>query len=88
MDRKPSRFDHLSDDQLSSRLLNEGRGLDHQELARAAVNRIADLRVAGRQSSPELSSLAAEVLRDPKATDREKRLAGSVLSQDETKGQS
>lgn len=42
--------------------------------------------MARKQSSPELSSLACEVLNDPKATEREKRLAGSILSQDETKG--
>lgn len=40
-----------------------------------------------KQSSSELSSLAAEVLNDPNSTARERRLAASVLSQDETKGQ-
>jgi hypothetical protein len=42
--------------------------------------------MARKESSSELSSLAAEVLSDPNATDREKRLAASVLSQDETPG--
>lgn len=40
----------------------------------------------GKETSDELSSLAAKVLSDPEASDREKKLAGSVLSQDETKG--
>lgn len=44
------------------------------------------LRSGGRQSSDEMSSLAASVLRDPLATPREKSLAASVLSQDETSG--
>jgi hypothetical protein len=39
-----------------------------------------------RETSDELSSLAAEVLGDPDATPRERRLAASVLSQDETRG--
>ncbi len=41
----------------------------------------------GKESSPEMSSLAAKVLADPNSTATEKSLAGSVLSQDETKGQ-
>ena len=47
-----------------------------------------------KQSSPDLSSLAASVLKRPKPegmTDKDwaeiKALAGSVLSQDETRGQ-
>jgi hypothetical protein len=43
---------------------------------------------APRVSSSRMSSLAAQVMRDPNATDREKSLAASVLSQDETPGQS
>jgi len=39
-----------------------------------------------KESSPELSKLAAEVLNDPNATEREKKLAASVMSQDETPG--
>ena len=40
-----------------------------------------------KQSSDNLSSLAAKALRGGKLTDAEvKSLAGSVLSQDETKG--
>lgn len=41
-----------------------------------------------RQSSSRLSSLASQVLRDPDATSRERSLAASVLSQDQTPGQS
>jgi hypothetical protein len=37
--------------------------------------------VLGRSSSPEVSSLASQAMRDPEATEREKRLAASVLSQ-------
>jgi hypothetical protein len=39
-----------------------------------------------RETSDEMSSLAAKTLADPNATDRERSLAGSVLSQDETPG--
>lgn len=39
-----------------------------------------------KESSDELSSLAAKVLRQKNATPEAKRLAGSVLGQDETKG--
>lgn len=41
-----------------------------------------------RQSSARVSSLAAQVLGDPNASARERSLAASVLSQDETPGQS
>ncbi len=41
-----------------------------------------------RQSSSRMSSLAAQVMRDPDATTRERSLAASVMSQDETRGQS
>lgn len=41
-----------------------------------------------KQTSPEISTLAAEALADPKASPREKSLAASALSQDETAGQS
>jgi hypothetical protein len=37
-----------------------------------------------KESSPELSKLASQALRDGYASEREKRLAASVLSQDET----
>jgi hypothetical protein len=41
-----------------------------------------------KQSSPRVSTLASKVLQGKKATPAEqKRLAGSVLSQDEKKGQ-
>lgn len=52
------------------------------------VERIILAAGEGRQSSARLSSLAARVLRDPDATPRERSLAASVLSQDETPGQS
>jgi len=39
-----------------------------------------------KQSSDELSSLASKVLRDPSESTKAKKLAGSVLSQDEAKG--
>ncbi len=43
--------------------------------------------MATKQSSPKISSLAAKVLAGKKATPAEaKKLAGSVLSQDEKKG--
>ena len=42
--------------------------------------------MAKKQSTPSLSTLAAKVLANPKSTKTEKRLAGSVLSQDEKKG--
>ena len=38
-------------------------------------------RIMGKKSSPRQASKAAKVLNDPKASDREKKLAGSVLSQ-------
>lgn len=44
--------------------------------------------VPHRVSSSRMSSLAAQVMRDPDATPRERSLAASVLSQDETPGQS
>lgn len=44
--------------------------------------------VPHRVSSSRMSSLAALVLRDPHASERERSLAASVLSQDETPGQS
>lgn len=40
----------------------------------------------GRQPSDAMSRLAAQTLKDPNATDREKKLAASLLSQDETRG--
>ena len=39
-----------------------------------------------RQPSDEMSSLAARTLRDPNATPLAKRLAASLLAQDQTKG--
>lgn len=44
--------------------------------------------VPHRVSSSRMSSIAAVVMRDPDATPRERSLAASVLSQDETPGQS
>ena len=41
---------------------------------------------ARKQSSQPVSSLAGKVLANPKSTTTEKRLAASVLSQDEKKG--
>ena len=44
--------------------------------------------MARKQSSPKVSTLAAQVLGGKKATQKEaKSLAASVLSQDEKKGQ-
>jgi hypothetical protein len=40
-----------------------------------------------KQSSPKLSSLASKVLRGKNESTTAKKLAGSVLGQDETKGQ-
>jgi hypothetical protein len=34
-----------------------------------------------KQTSPEIAALAAEVMNDPNATEREKRLAGSCMAQ-------
>lgn len=42
--------------------------------------------MAKKETSNELSRLAAQTLSDPAATARERRLAASVLAQDETKG--
>jgi len=42
--------------------------------------------MARKQSTPPISSLAGKVLANPKSTKTEKRLAASVLSQDEKKG--
>jgi len=43
--------------------------------------------MAKKQSSSKLSALAARVLSNPKSGKAAKRLAGSVLTQDETPGQ-
>jgi hypothetical protein len=42
--------------------------------------------MAKKQSSQPMSSLAGKVLANSKSTKTEKRLAASVLSQDEKKG--
>jgi hypothetical protein len=44
-------------------------------------------RTAKKQSTSKLSALAAKVLANPKSGRDAKRLAGSVLTQDETPGQ-
>jgi hypothetical protein len=50
-------------------------------------NHMQEPKMATKQSSPKISSLAAKVLAGKKATPAEaKKLAGSVLSQDEKKG--
>lgn len=56
--------------------LTEGIDIDDETIIRGG----------SKQSSDRMSSLASEVLRDPEASERERSLAASVMSQDETKG--
>lgn len=58
------------------------------ERQQAIVDQIISSVKPTRQSSSRMSSLAAQVMRDPDATARERSLAASVLSQDQTPGQS